>query len=249
MIELDPSIIDQESLRKKRRKKMFLVALVPIIILILASILFLRPGVFDMIFSAAYKGIDAGGAISISQFHKNLNIIEPYLAPYNAGTAYLKDKNGASAETEFRDSLRLGPPKNMLCQIRVNLSYSIELQADEAKNRNDYDQALILYNKAEGALYEDDCAKKNQSENEQGGKDEKANAAKQRISDKRSVVVAAMNGVIDGDNDDNNFSNDHEISDQDVQELREQLIDGSTLRDAVNDAQHRMNSWSGIKHW
>ena len=246
MIDLDPAILDQESIRKKRRKKMFLIASVPITILVLASILFLRPGIFDAIFSMRFNQNDAGGAISISQFHKSINIIEPYIAYYDAGTAYIKGKDGKNAENELQESLRNNPPKDMICQIRVNLSYSIELQADDAKNRSDYDNALKLYNKAEGVLYDDDCASKQSGKK---SKDSKAEEATERISKKRNAAVALLNGAEEYGDDDNGGDNPNniEISEDEIKDLRQKLQDGSSVRGEVYGRQRGLDF--STNHW
>lgn len=247
MIDLDPAIIDQESIRKKRRKKLFLIALTPITILVLASILFLRPGIFDAIFSMKFNQDDAGGAISISQFHKGVNIIEPYIAYYNAGTAYIKGKDGKNAENELQESLRNNPPKDKICQIRVNLSYSIELQADDAKNRSDYDNALMLYNRAEGVLYDDGCASKQDGKK---SKDGKAEEAAERISKKRSSAVALLNGADDdgnGDGGGGDNSNNIEISEEEIKNLRQKLKDGASVRSEVYERQRKFDY--STNHW
>ena len=43
-VNLDPSIIDQDALRKQRRKKMLTYAAIPVVVLIAAGLFFLRPG-------------------------------------------------------------------------------------------------------------------------------------------------------------------------------------------------------------
>ncbi|MCQ2570965.1 MAG: hypothetical protein MJ154_01830 [Candidatus Saccharibacteria bacterium] len=122
MINLDPSIIDQDSVRKKRRKKMLSIAIAPVIILFAASLFFMRQGVFDILFGINYKNEDAGIAISLSQMQKIGNIIEPYIAYYNAGTAYLKDGDGHSAESESRESSKNIPQEEQISKVRGNLS-------------------------------------------------------------------------------------------------------------------------------
>lgn len=245
MIDLDPAILDQESIRKKRRKKMLLIALAPIIILVLASLLFLRPGAFNILFSSAYKQSDASDAISISQFHKNINIIEQYIAPFDAGTAYLKDSDGEKAEAEFRESLQKDPPEYAICQIRVNLSYSIELQADKAKNTGNYEDSLILYNKAEGVLYEDNCASKQEKSE---SKDEKAEEAKRRISEKRSAAVSSLNSGSGGSGESGEYIDDTELSEDKVQELKKELIDGNTIRNGMQQKRLQLQ-YSDVRHW
>ncbi len=249
MINLDPSILDQEGLRKKRRKKMLLIALAPVIILVLASIFFLRPGTFDIVFASSYNSSNPDGAVSISQFHKNMNWIEPYIAYYDAGTAYIKNGDNVKAEEELRESIQHNPPRDKICQVRVNLSYSIELQADAAKNSGKFDDALIMYSKAEGILYEDNCADK---KNEKEAKDQNAQRATERISQKRSNTVAEMNGN-EGGGGNEGGSEGLEITEQDAQALRNNLLDSGSVQDRAHGRMYGYgNDQNGnyfIQHW
>ena len=252
MINLDPSIIDQDGIRKKRRKKMLLIALAPVTLFLLTGIFFLRPGMFDIIFTSAFNGKNGNGAVSISQFHKNLNLIESYIAYYDAGTAYIKSGDNAKAEAELRDSISHNPPKDKICHVRVNLAYSIELQEAAAKNAEKYVDALIMYSKAEGILYEDNCANK---QNESDAKDENAQRAIDRISQKRSNTVSAMNGNEGGSNEEGGGSEGLEITEQDAEALRENLMDNNALRDYVRSRTGSNGGGSGgggsyfIQHW
>ena len=49
------------------------------------------------------------------------NMIQPYIAYYNRGTAELNISEYDEAEEDFRASLRENPPKAELCKIYVNL--------------------------------------------------------------------------------------------------------------------------------
>jgi len=259
MIELDPSIIDQDSVRKKRRKKLILIALGPCIVLILAGIFFMRPAVFDMLFGMNFNNDDSGFIVSLGQVHKFANAIEPYIAYYEAGTAYIKDNDGIHAEAELRESLKNNPPQDTVCQVRVNLSYSIEMQADEMQIREQYQKALVLYNEAEGILYGDNCAKKNDSSSTSSeSKDPKAETAKDRISDKRNDAVNKMNGESGGGEggEGNDGGNGTEIDEQTINQLRNNLTNGNDVRSYVLN---RLNGQSGsgagggsinrVPHW
>jgi hypothetical protein len=185
--------------------------------------------------------------ITLSQIHKNLNIIEPYIAYYDAGVAYLRSGNGKSAEAELQDSVHHNPPADKICQVRTNLSYSIEIQADEAKVKKKYDEALVLYSRAEGVLYENDCAAKQSSRQ---SKDQKAETAKTRISQKRSDTVAMMNGNYD-DNTENNDDNGLEITEEDAEKIREKLLPGSDIRNSIYDKMNNnySNRYDYVQHW
>lgn len=232
MIDLNPALLDQEGIRKKRRKKMLLYAFAPVALLFILSLFFLRPGVFDILFGINYEN-NTDFAIAVGNTQHFANIIEPYLAYYNTGTAYLQARDGKNAEAELTESLKNNPPADKICQVRVNLSYSIEIQADEAAIKQQYDNALVLYSKAEGVLYEDNCAGRKKS---QESKDEHAKQAKERISDKRGEAVSKMNGV-SGDNGEDDDSQKTQIQENQIEELRDQLINGGAIRNIVNSGQ------------
>ena len=246
MINLDPAIVDQEKVRKQRRKKLFKITFAPIILFAAAGAFFLRPGFFNIIFPALYSNSDSNGAITTSQLQKGLNVIEPYIAYYNAGTAYIKASRGKEAEEELTQSIHNNPPEDKICQVRVNLSYSIELQADKALEEKSNDQALVLLNRAEGVLYEDNCASR-QSESQ--AKDENAERAKERISQKRNNIVSAINGNNgNNENDPNGHMDDTEVSEETVKKLRNELMNSADIQNETQKYLHRFTIDGNI-HW
>ena len=249
MINLDPSIINQESLRKKRRKKLLLIFIAPVTVLTLAGLFFLRPGMFDILFGMNYDNKDSGMIVSLGQMQKVANIIEPYIAYYNAGTAYLKDGDGIKAEAELRESIKKLPPQDKICQVRTNLSYSIEIQADEAMINRKYDEALVLYSRAEGILYEDNCASKQDA---QEIKDKMIDAAIKRITRKRGTVVSEMNNSGDGSDVDPETGG-LEIDEDQLEQMRSNARNGNDVRSMVLERGSRGGSYGGYGsynyHW
>lgn len=250
MINLDPSIIDQESVRKKRRKKLMLYATAPVVILLIAGLFFARPGIFNVLYNMNYDNADAGFNIFISNLQTKANIIEPYIAYYDAGTAYIKNNDAIRAETELRSSLRNNPPADKVCQVRTNLAYSIEMQADQENIKGNYSEALVLYSTSEGILYGDNCASKDDSED----RDEKAGEAKKRISQKRGKITSEMNGQGEGGEDLNPYA-DTQINEGQLQELRNNLMNGLDIQNYSRQKQFASGggagggSYSKIQHW
>jgi hypothetical protein len=250
MINLDPSIIDQESVRKKRRKKLMLYAAAPVVIILIAGLFFIRPGVFNILYNMNYNNADAGFNIFISNLQTKANIIEPYIAHYNAGTAYIKDNDGAQAEIELRSSLRSNPPADKVCQVRTNLAYSIEMQADQETVKGNYGEALVLYSASEGILYGDNCASKDNSES----RDKKAGEAKKRISQKRGKITSEMNGQGE-DGEESNPYTETQINEGQLQELRNNLMNGLDIQNYSRQKQFSESSGTGsgsipkIRHW
>lgn len=240
MINLDPTIIDQESVRKKRRKKMLLTSIGPVLVLAMVGLFCIRPSTFDVLYRINYEG-SADVDVNLSQMQKFANIIEPYIAFYDSGTAYIRNNEGAKAEADLRESLRQNPPYEKLCQIRVNLSYSIEIQADEASILAKYDQALLLYNRAEGVLYEDNCINRVSPQN---SLDKNAASAQNRITKKRSSTIEKMNGVESGENDDEDDVQNGTVTDERAAELREGMMSAEDALDALNNSWRRGYSLS-----
>ena len=192
MLSLDPEIVDQNKVRMRRRRKLIKYCLLPVIALLLISVFFLRTGVYNIIYSLSYQNQNFETPATISNMQLFGNMIESYIAYYNRGTAEINLAQYAEAEEDFRDSLRENPPKEILCRIYVNLSYSIEMQADKAAQRRLFDDALVLYNRAESILYENNCASKS---DDVSGNDQRAEDSKDRISSKRRRAVEQMNNA------------------------------------------------------
>ena len=238
MIDLDPAIVDQETMRKKRRKKLLLIALGPIILLVVAGVFFLRPACADVLYRINFDGKN-GGAITIAKMQQFANLIEPYIAYYNAGTGLIQQNQGKEAEKELRQSLASNPPQDKVCQVRVNLSYSIEMQADDARAGGHFDEALALLSKAEGILYENDCASKNSKK--EYGKDKHAEDAKKRIGGKRNQIISAI------DNQYNGGEGGKEGGEQQGTNLDTEIID--TIRDMVENGPEIQNLLRDNSHY
>ena len=223
MPEYDLSLLDQDKIRAKKRRKLFLYTLAPLIIMAIATVFFLRTGFYNIIYSTGTAG-EAYELPSIAtNFQMAGNIIEPYLPYYNNG--YLKliraetREDLKATETDFRESLKYNPPEDRLCAIYGNLSYSIELQGDLSFNDKKYNDALVSYNQAESLLFENNCASKDKN---QTGKDEKSEAAKERIEEKHRKAVDAANNNSDSDNGKGEEGQDgnQEISEEQLREIQ-----------------------------
>ena len=240
MLSLDPEIVDQNKVRMRRRRKMLKYSLLPVITLALISIFFLRTGVYNIIYSLSYRNQNYETPAAASNMQLFGNMIESYIAYYNRGTAEINLAQYAEAEEDFRDSLRENPPKNMLCKIYVNLSYSIEMQADKAAQRRLFDDALVLYNRAESILYENNCASKSE---DVSGTDQRAEDSKERIGSKRRRAVEQMNNA-EGDGGDGD-GDGGEITPEELEELKNNKeIEGSIRALQFNQGKGQGGSWS-----
>ncbi len=202
MLNLNPELVDQDKIRKIKRKQMLKYAFVPCLLLILASAFVFRIGIFNIVYSVSYNNQNFDIANGAADFQGIGNVITPYIKFFDGGVAKLRNMQFTEAENDFRASLKENPPEEILCSIFTNLSLSIEFQADEKFNNKQYDDALVLYGKAQSTLYSNGCASKDENE----GSDSLAKNAKKRIDNKLSRTMNKINSVSDenGDGDENN---------------------------------------------
>ncbi len=201
MLNLDPALLDQDKIRFKKRKHLLLAYVVPVTILLVAAVFFARVGIYNIFLSLESRSHTYGVTPTLNDFQKSTNILEPYIAHYNDG--YIKMAKAETAQdlddaiNSFKESLKNNPPEDRLCSIYGNISYALEIQADQKVAVKNYDTALVLFNRAEAALYENDCATKDSSIHP--AKDSKSEDAKERIESKRRKAIAAANNMVDDD--------------------------------------------------
>ena len=217
-MNLDPALLDQDKIRLAKRKKYFLAALAPLVLLAFAAIFFLRTAIYNIpVASDNYSTV-----ISFSNIQLIANLIEPYLPFYDRGTAKLAQAQSladlTSAEADLRTSLKNNPPEGILCSIYGNLSLSLELQGDLKVSDKNYDDALTLYNRAESLLFEHGCASKAEGKT---GSDSIAEAAKKRLEEKRKKATDAANGVESEAEGSDEETSKQQISDEDLQKIRD----------------------------
>ena len=213
MIDLDPKLVDQETVRKQKRKRLLKMAILPCILIVLLALMALRQSFYNMFFNLAIKNNEPGFANVLTQMQLFANYAEPYIAHYNEGIVKLKNGNYSEAEQSFRTSLENDPPEAVLCDIYNNLAVSIELSADELVKTNTYESAIELYTQSESILYSSGCASKNDNES----KHEKSEETSKRVSEKRSGAIAKKNAFTNnsglGSNDANQAIDDEAIED------------------------------------
>ncbi len=200
MLNLNPELVDQDKIRKIKRKQLLKYAFVPCLLLLLASAFVFRIGIFNIVYGVSYTNQNFDIANAMTDFQGVGNVIMPYIKYFDGGVAKLRNLHFVEAEKDFRASLKENPPADILCSIYTNLSLSIEFQADEKFNNGQYDDALVLYGKAQSTLYSNGCASKDENE----GSDSLAKNAKKRIDSKLSKTMNKINSVSDEGNDDNN---------------------------------------------
>ena len=203
MIKLDPALLDQDKIRHAKRKKLWMILAAPLGIVLILALFYLRTGLANIGMSTGDNSNRYGFARGLIRMQKVSNLLEPYIAYYNSGYISLVEAEDVDAlkkaEEEFKESLKHDPPEKMLCSIYVNLSYSLELQADLKMENKEYDDVLVAYDQAVAVLFENGCASRKDDGSE---KDKTAQEAKKRIEDKKKKALDAFNEIEDESEDD-----------------------------------------------
>lgn len=223
MLNLDPALLDQDKIRKDKRKRLLKHSILPIIILVGASLYFFSTWIYNIVFSVSFGNKNYPIADGFTETRFVSNVVEPYIADYDQGVARLAMGQYPEAEGSFMESLKKSPIKERLCQIYVNLSLSIEFQADAFLQQKNYPRVIELYNRAKATLYNNGCAEEGA---QSGGKDRKAEMAEQRLADKINSAIDSMNHTTTGDDDPYSGAEDKQITDQALEDIRNGLIFG-----------------------
>ena len=246
-MKLDVSLLDQEKIRHQRRRKLWAILAVPVVVLVVLAGMLVRTGVFNVVVG---RGTDFVAMEMLAEVQLVGNVVEPYVAWYDMGYAKLGGAESgealAEAEVDLRESLKHNPPEEMLCAIYGNLSYAVELQADLKVEEKQYDEVLVMYNRAEALLYENGCASKVDGEE---GKSEKSEAAKERVVAKRRKAIDAINNVKDeGGEDEGENDGKQEMTEDDLQKINEAQSEmnengASILRHSVGSDNSSVFDW------
>lgn len=182
-------MMDVDAKRLKRRKKWLLLSIAPITVFLLAAIKLVTPTITTSLLQSMYEEGNYNAAQFWGTVNSFINIIEPYKAHFNNGTVLFRLHRYIDAEKELNQALLRNPPKDVVCEVRVNLALSIEAQADILSEEKKYDESIILYDKARTTLYGDNCA----SPNDMSGDSGEAEESEKRIEGKKNDTVMARN--------------------------------------------------------
>lgn len=136
-----------EEINQTRRKVRRIILLISIPFL--AIICLFGYKVYEMNMNAeiaakAYAEKNYGRSIEASKKEFS-NFFEPWLAHYNAGTAYAGNKDYDNAADEFKTALTLTDTEANVCKIDSNLAIVYEKQGDEATKKGDQPTATEKY--------------------------------------------------------------------------------------------------------
>ena len=142
--------------RAARRNQLFLWGLLPALVLLLLAGrvgLLLRA---DAAGRAAYASGEYGAAQGRFEANRSLNVLEPWKAPFNAGTALYRDEELAAAVDAFEAALDAGPGRDE-CTVRINLALTHEAIGDAAAEADDEPASRDAWTAGREVLAAGDC--------------------------------------------------------------------------------------------
>ncbi|MCR5572828.1 MAG: hypothetical protein K6F57_03580 [Candidatus Saccharibacteria bacterium] len=249
MINLDPSLLDQDKTRKKKRMHLLRLCAIPISVIMIVSLFFLSSWFYNLIYFVSYSNKNFPIAEGITETRFLMNVLEPYIANYNQGVAELRMGEFKKAETSFQKSIENNPPESKICKVYENYSLSIEKQADAKRSGGNYGEAIELYYFAEAVLYSNGCAGSNGTD----GASYNADAARDRITNSRNDAVNEMNRSYDENDTSLDEAREKQLTDDDLDESESDNIAPNTTQGLQythkGNADYHCNYKSGAKCW
>lgn len=146
-----------------------------------------------------------------------LNYYEPYVAHYNYGNVLFKFGYYEDAINEYNKALDYKPPKDKVCDVRINLSLSMVYGID---SNLDSEEQLNILDEAKKVLYEDNCAIENPCDGERrGGESEEAEDLENEIEEKEGEAENGENDDSGSDSsDDSEEKSEEEQKSDDLEE-------------------------------
>lgn len=189
--------LDFEKIRREKRRKLLRYSFPACAVILLVAIKLTSFPLLSLAAHAAYKnGDNSQASFRLSPVYA-VNLFESYKVFFNDGNALFKQARYDSAEKQFRQALQKAP-KMRECPVRINLSLSIEAQADTLASEKYYDQAIIRYDEANAVLHdgEDSCGVQFASRTVDASNDDGKTAIviEQRIRQKLAQIKQLRNG-------------------------------------------------------
>ncbi|MBO4855110.1 tetratricopeptide repeat protein [Candidatus Saccharibacteria bacterium] len=221
MINLDPSLLDQDKTRKEKRKYLLRLYLIPITLFLVIALFFLSTWFYNFIYFISYSNNNFPIARDLTETRFLINILEPYIPNYNQGIAHMRMGEFKKAEESFQKSVEHNPPEDKICKVYENYSLSVEKQADERRAGGQYGESVQLYYYAEALLYNHGCAGKNGAD----GRSYNADAAASRVIDSRNDAISEMNNSYDENDTSIEKAREKEVTDEDLNESKKYKVD------------------------
>lgn len=220
MINLDPSLLDQDKVRKEKRKELLRLYLIPIVLFLVISLFFLSTWIYNLVYMISYSNSNFPIARDFTETRFLMNILEPYIPDYNQGVAHMRMGDFKKAEASFKKSIENNPPESKICKVYENYSLSVEKQADELRAGGRYGEAIQLYYSAESILYSNGCAGAKGAD----GRSFNADVAAGRVIDSRNEAISEMNNSYDENDTSLEEAREKEMTDDDLEDSKEYSI-------------------------
>ena len=218
MINLDPSLVNQGKISKQRRRRYFRLIALPCVMVAILALSAARQPIYNALFNFSLQRNETAFSTALTQLQLFSNFAQPAIAYYNQGIIDMRNSNFESAEKNFTQSLKENPDDNLVCNAYVNLSLSVEKQADREVELKNYDRAILEYTRASSSLLSHGCASLHPDITPE--RNELAQRATERLADKRSEAIALKNELIVPDDQDESAV--ESVREEDIQAIRDQ---------------------------
>ena len=146
----------ERTAREQVRRVLLLIGIVPVVIglAFLAKVILM--GHHDRGGRDAWDVRDAATAMEHYSANRDLNVLQPWIAHFDAGNAAFLLGENARAVAYYGQALERVPDDHE-CTVRINMSLTQEAIGDRARDTGDQAGAKAAYAKALATLQEGDC--------------------------------------------------------------------------------------------
>lgn len=156
----------------ERRKKILRRSIIPIMVVLVASIMLSLPGIATSNLIKNYENQDYDAASSWGNLGTGVTIFHSWMAHYNYGTSLYMQKRYSEAEESFTKALDRNPPAEHVCDVRLNLAVSIIRQAELMSQETQQSEIMEMVGRALEIMAGDDCPALSGSGEEPSGEEE-----------------------------------------------------------------------------
>lgn len=147
---------EQADVRSRLRRWLHLAGIVPIVVTLAFALKVVVMDHHDHSGQGAWSRQDGATALEQWDANKFLNLLQPWIAPFDSGNAAYMMKDWPRAEREYGTALDKAPKREQ-CTVRINLSLTQEAVGDEAEQAGRDDEARKAWTQALGTLTAGDC--------------------------------------------------------------------------------------------
>lgn len=142
--------------REQVRRALLLAGIVPVVIGLAFLMKVILMGHHDRAGREAWDVRDAATAMEHYSANRELNILQPWIAHFDAGNAAFLLGENARAIAYYGEALER-VPEDHECTVRINMSLTQEAIGDRARDAGNQAGAKVAYEEALATLKEGDC--------------------------------------------------------------------------------------------